>query len=129
MRSSTKKPSPTTTDHYDAGMADIHYFSEGLEAVVSAAFEGPRPKHDISKQAETGVAQVLASLVAYLDTIPDKETAIKVGNEIAGFLGGVVFEEELFSDPYEGAAGPWIESDDDDEEDGIASDYDGDLPA
>ncbi len=110
-------------------MADIHYFSERLEAVVSAAFEGPRPKHDISKQAETGVAQVLASLVAYLDTIPDKETAIKVGDEIAAFLAGVVFEEELFSDlDVDGPAGPWIESDDD-EEDGIASNWDGDLPA
>ena len=82
----------------------------------------------ISDQAKTGVGQVLTSLENYLDTIPDRETAIKVGNEIAGFLGGVVFEEELFSD-LEGAAGPWIESDDDDEEDGIASDYDGDLPA
>lgn len=109
-------------------MADIHYLMERLEAVVSAAFEGPRPEHDISKQAETGVDQVLASLVAYLDTIPDKETAIKVGNEIAAFLGAVVCVNDVFSD-LDGPAGDWIERDVDDEENGIASDYDGDLPA
>ena len=133
MRSSTKKPSPTTTDHYDAGVSDIHDLMKRAEAAVSKGLADAESSNNfdpakISDQAKTGVGQVLTSLENYLDTIPDRETAIKVGNEIAGFLGGVVFEEELFSD-LEGAAGPWIESDDDDEEDGIASDYDGDLPA
>ncbi|MAD78468.1 MAG: hypothetical protein CMJ51_03745 [Planctomycetaceae bacterium] len=100
-------------------MTDIHELMKRVEAVVSAALADAPASDDfdpasISDQAKRGVGQVLASLEDYLDTIPDRETAIKVGNEIAAFLGEVVFSGDVFSDLDDDDEEDWGESDDDD---------------